>query len=115
MSKDIKKLLNRITGKEVNHLRITSNNPWLDRKFRLMFDVEINRANFGEINGHNYIVMYLMVSNRTINDEVDDNEFDYQFQKQPLQEDLKEIIYDKFKIDLFSVEFEYLELEYEYL
>jgi len=56
-----------------------------------------------------------MISNRTINDEVDEDEFEYQFQKETLQEELKETIYDKFKMYLLSVKYEYLELEYEYL
>jgi len=117
MSKDIKKLLDRISGKEVNHIRITGTSPWDKSRSILRFNIEIIRANFydDEIDGHNYIVMYLMISNRTINDEVDEDEFEYQFQKETLQEELKETIYDKFKMDLLSVKYEYLELEYEYL
>ena len=115
MGKDIKKLLNRIVGKEVNHIRVTGTSPWDKSRSILRFNMEINRASFGEINGDNYITMFLMVYNRTINDEVDEDEFEYQFQKETLQEELKEMIYDKFKINLLSVKFEYLELEYEYL
>jgi len=56
-----------------------------------------------------------MISNRTINDEVDEAEFEYQFQKQTLQEELKEMIYEKYKIELFGIDIDNLDLEYEYL
>lgn len=115
MGKDIKKLLDKITGKEVNHIRVTGTSPWDNSRSILRFNLEINRANFDEISGENYITMFLMIYNRTINDEVDEDEFEYQFQKETLQEELKEMIYDKFKIDLLAVKFDYLDLEYEYL
>lgn len=115
MSKDVKKLLDKISGKEVNHIRITGTSPWDKSRSILRFSIEINRANFGEISGHNYITMFLMVSNRIINDEVDEDEFEYQFEKQTLQEELKEMVYEKYKIEMFGVEPINLELEYEYL
>jgi hypothetical protein len=113
MSKDIKKLLDRITGKEVNHIRITGTSPWDKSMYILRFNVEINRADFGEIG--EYIVMYLMVSNRTINDEVDEGEFAYQFRKETLQEELKEMIYEKYKIELLGVDFDNFEVVYKLL
>jgi predicted transcriptional regulator len=115
MSKDIKKLLDRITGKEVNHIRVTATSPWDKSRVILRFNIEINKANLDEFEGHDYIVMYLMISNRTTNDEVDENEFEYQFEKQTLQEELKEMIYEKYKIELFGIDIDNLDLEYEYL
>ena len=115
MSKDIKKLLDKISGKEVNHLRVSGTEPWGGYRFSLEFDTEINRANLGEIEGLSYIVIYLMIRNRMINDEVDEEEFEWQFQKPLFQESLKETIYEKYKIEMFGVEFDNLELEYEYL
>jgi hypothetical protein len=111
MSKDIKKLLDRITGKEVNHIRVTATSPWDKSRYILRFNVEINRADFGEIG--EYIVMYLMVSNRTINDEVDEGEFAYQFRKETLQEELKEMIYEKYKIELLGVDFDNFQIVYK--
>ena len=111
MSKDIKKLLDKITGKEVNHIRVTGTSPWDKSRYILRFNVEINRADFGEIG--EYIVMYLMVSNRTINDEVDEGEFAYQFRKETLQEELKEMIYEKYKIELLGVDFDNFEIVYK--
>jgi len=113
MSKDIKKLLDKITGKEVNHIRVTGTSPWDKSRYILRFNVEINRADFGEIG--EYIVMYLMVSNRTINDEVDEGEFAYQFRKETLQEELKEMIYEKYKIELLGVDFDNFEVVYKLL
>jgi len=115
MSKDVKKLLDKISGKEVNHLRVSEREPWGDYRYSLEFDLEINRANLGEIEGWNYVTIFLMISNRTINDEVNDEEFEWQFQKPLFQESLKEKIYEKYKIELLGVEFDNLELEYEYL
>ena len=111
MSKDIKKLLDKITGKEVNHIRVTGTSPWDKSRSILRFNVEINRADFGEIG--EYIVMYLMVSNRTINDEVDEGEFAYQFRKETLQEELKEMIYEKYKIELLGVDFDNFQVVYK--
>jgi hypothetical protein len=111
MSKDIKKLLDKITGKEVNHIRVTGTSPWDKSRYILRFNVEINRADFGEIG--EYIVMYLMVSNRTINDEVDEGEFAYQFRKETLQEELKEMIYEKYKIELLGVDFDNFQVVYK--
>jgi hypothetical protein len=113
MSKDIKKLLDRISGKEVNHIRITGTSPWDKSRSILRFNIEISKAIFGEFEGRDYIVMYLMVSNRTTNDEVDEDEFEYQFEKQTLQEELKEMIYEKYKIELFGVDFDNFEIEYK--
>jgi hypothetical protein len=111
MSKDIKKLLDKITGKEVNHIRVTGTSPWDKSRYILRFNVEINRADFGDIG--EYIVMYLMVSNRTINDEVDEGEFAYQFRKETLQEELKEMIYEKYKIELLGVDFDNFQVVYK--
>ena len=111
MSKDIKKLLDKITGKEVNHIRVTGTSPWDKSRYILRFNVEINRADFGNIG--EYIVMYLMVSNRTINDEVDEDEFAYQFRKETLQEELKEMIYEKYKIELLGVDFDNFQIVYK--
>lgn len=115
MSKDIKKLLDKITGKEVNHINVVSISPWDKTRTRIKFDIEISKANFGVIDGHNYITMFLMISNRTVDDEVNEDEFEYQFDKLSFLENLKETIYDKYKIELLSVELEYLDIEYEYL
>jgi len=115
MSKDIKKLLDKTSGKDINHLRVSGTEPWGGYRFSLEFDIEINRANLGEIEGLSYITIYLMITNRTINDEVDEEEFEWQFQKPLFQESLKEKIYEKYKIEMFGVEFDNLELEYEYL
>jgi len=113
MSKDVKKLLDRITGKEINHIRVTGTSPWDKSRFILRFNIEISKANFGEFEGRDYIVMYLMVSNRTINDEVDEDEFEYQFEKQTLQEELKEMIYEKYKIELLGVDFDNFQIVYK--
>jgi hypothetical protein len=115
MSKDIKKLLDKISGKEVNHLRISEREPWGGYRFSLEFDLEINKANLDEFEGKDYIVMYLMVRNRTINDEVDEEEFEWQFQKSLFQESLKEKIYEKYKIEMFGVDLDSLETEYKFL
>jgi len=115
MGKDIKKLLDKISGKEVNHVKVTGTEPWGGDKYRLGFDVEIDRANLGEFEGHNYILMYLMVKNRTINGEVDEEEFEWQFQKPLFQESLKERIHEKYKIEMFGVDFDFFEIEYKFL
>jgi len=115
MGKDIKKILDRITGKEINHIRVSEREPWGGYRYSLEFDVEINKANLGEYEGHNYIVMYLMVKNRTINDEVDEEEFEWQFQKPLFQESLKEKIYEKYKIVSFGIDIDNFEIEYKLL
>lgn len=115
MSKDIKKLLDKITGKEVNHINVVAVSPWNKTRTRLKFDIEINKANFGVFDGDNYITMYIIISNRTVDDEVNKDEFEYQFYNSSFLENLKETIYDKYKLELLSVELDNVDIEYEYL
>jgi hypothetical protein len=115
MSKDIKKLLDKISGKKVNHLRVTSTEAWSNYRYSLEFDIEIDSANLGEFEGQNYIVIHLMVSNRTINDEVNEEEFEWQFQKPMFQSEFKEALYEKYKIEALGVDLDSLETEYKFL
>mgnify|MGYP003705619431 CR=1 FL=1 len=77
--------------------------------------VDVHDYGFGVIDGDNYITMFIVISNRTVNDEVNEDEFEYQFNKLSFLDDLHETIYNKYKIELFGVDFKYLDIEYEHL
>jgi len=115
MSKDIKKLLDKISGKEVSHLRVTATEAWSNYRFSLEFDVEIKRATLGEFEGSEYVIMFLIISNRMINDEFNEEEFEWQFQKPMFQANFKETLYEKYRIEMFGVDLDSLETEYKFL
>lgn len=110
MSKNIKKLLDRITGKEIQHVSVTVISPWDSKRTRLSFNVEVKSAYLSDI-----LELSLYISNRLVNGEVDDEEFEYLFEKSKFQEEFKEDTYDNYKLEFFGVEISSLELEYEYL
>ena len=110
MGKNIKKLLDKITGKEIQHVSVTVMSPWDSKRTRLSFNVEVKSAYLSDI-----LELSLYISNRLVNDEVDEEEFEWLFGKAKFQEEFKEDTYDNYKLEVFGVEISSLELEYEYL
>ena len=110
MGKNIKKLLDRITGKEIQSVSVTIVSPWDSKRTRLSFNIEVKSAYLSDI-----LELTLNISNRLVNGEVDDGEFEYLFEKSKFQEEFKEDTYDNYKLEFFGVEISSLELKYEYL
>ena len=109
MGKDIKKLLDRITGKEIQSVSVTVISPWDSTRTRLSFNVEVKSAYLSDI-----LKLSLSISNRLVNGEVDDTEFEYQFEKSKFQEEFKEDTYDNFNMMVFGIEPKDFIIEYIY-
>ena len=103
--RDLKKYLDEGTGKEVHNVKVTVISPWDNKRTRLSFDIEIKSAYLTNI-----FELTLYVSNRLINGEVDDGEFEFQFEKPKFQEDT----YENFYIIAFGIEPEDFVIEYIY-
>jgi hypothetical protein len=96
--RNLKDILNKITGKKVHSVKVTIISPWDSSRNRLSFDLEIESAYLTEI-----VTINFFISNRLVNDEVDEEEFEWLFSKEKFQEELKEDTYDAFKISMFGV------------
>ena len=107
--RNLKKYLDEGTGKEIHSIKVTVISPWDNRRTRLSFDIEIKSA---ILTNAFEIVFY--ISNRLVNGEVDEEEFDYQFNRAKFQEELKEDTYENFNIVAFGVPLEDFVIEYIY-
>ena len=107
--RNLKKYLDEGTGKEVHIIKVTVISPWDNTRTRLSFDIEIKSAYLTNI-----FELTLYVSNRLVNGEVDDGEFEFQFEKPKFQEEFKEDTYENFYITAFGVEPEDFIIEYIY-
>ena len=107
--KNFKKYLDKISGKEVHKVSVTVVSPWTNTRTRLSFDIEIESTYLTNI-----FELTLYVSNRLVNGEVDDEEFEYQFNKTKFQEEFNYDTYETFKIMIFGIDPEDFEIKYIY-
>ena len=107
--KNLKKYLKELSGKEVHSVKVTVVSPWVNERIRLSFDVEIKSAYLTNI-----LELTFYISNRLVNGEVDDAEFEYQFLKAKFQEEFKEDTYDNFNMMVFGIEPKDFIIEYIY-
>lgn len=107
--RNLKKYLDEGTGKEVHRITVTVISPWDNKRTRLSFDIEIKSAELTRI-----FELVLYISNRRVNGEVDEDEFDYQFNKNKFQEEFKEDTYENFNIVAFGIEPDDFIIEYIY-
>jgi hypothetical protein len=105
--KDIKKILDTISGKEVQSVSVTLISPWDSSRNKMSFNLKIESATLNEV-----LILKFLIFNRKINNESDNGEFDYLFNKKQFQEEFKQDTYDNFKLEVFGIEPEDLELEY---
>ena len=100
MPKDFKKILDKISGRQKHTINVTVRAPYDDKRYRLSFDVEIQSAIFTSV-----MTITFIISNRTVNGEIDDQEFEYWFNKSNFQEEFKDDTYDFFKLYALGVEY----------
>lgn len=107
--KNFKKYLDKISGKEIHNLTVTIISPYNHERTRLSFDLEIESAYLTEI-----FKITFYVSNRLVNGEPDEDEFDFLFKKSQFQEEFKMDTYDNFFIIGFGIELEDFEIDFIY-
>ena len=116
MKRNIKKILDKSSGQKINSIRVITRSPYDATRYVLTFKIEIEEAKLLTFSDEGELIeLYLNVSNRKVNDEIDNEEFGFRFQNAVVQELLKEEIYQRYKIELFGVSEEDLEIEYRYL
>ena len=107
---NVKKHITKLSGVSKSNIRVMAKSPWSNDYMILRFTAELESASLTEV-----LSMTLNISNRTINDEHDDSEFEYEFEKELFQEELKEILYDKYKLKMLSIDLEDFEVEYNFV
>ena len=105
--RNVKKYLDDLSGKKVHSITVTVVSPWDNHRKRLSFDVEIGSAYLTNI-----LKLTFYVSNRLVNGEVDEEEFEYQFGKTKFQEELKEDSYHNFNVMVFGIKPEDFIIDY---
>ena len=117
--KNVKKILDKLVGKKILPIKITIRVPWDSRRISMRFDLEILSAKYDffsnpDENGDYFISVDMKVTNKLIDDFVDDEEFEFRFQNLDFYETLKEELYIKYKIsEVFGVVEESFELSFE--
>jgi hypothetical protein len=104
---DYKKILEKIVGRKKQTIKVTVRDPYNDARYRLSFDIEIESAVLTQV-----MTITFKISNREINGEIDDQEFEYWFNKPNFQEEFKDDTYDFFKLSGLGVEYDDFEIEF---
>jgi len=105
--KDLKKILDRISGRQNHTISVTVIEPYDDTKHKLSFDVEIQSAIFTSV-----MTVTFVISNGRVNGEIDDLEFEYWFNKPNFQEEFKVDTYDFFKLSALGVDYDDFEMKF---
>jgi hypothetical protein len=98
---DYKKILEKIVGRKKQTIKVIVRDPYNDARYRLSFDIEIESAVLTQV-----MTITFKISNREINGEIDDQEFEYWFNKPNFQEEFKDDTYDFFKLSGLGVEYD---------
>lgn len=113
---DIKKILDSAAGQKKSNVKIIGRTPYSANKFVLRFTMEIKSARYETYDrGDHTLYLTLNIGNRTIDDVVDDDDFDFRFQGSLIQDLLSERIHNEYKLDLFGLDEHDVEITYEYL
>lgn len=107
--KNFKKYLDEKSKKTVHNISVTIREPWTDKRTRLSFDLEVETAYLTEI-----FKITFYISNRLVNGEPDEDEFEFLFNKRQFQEEFKEDTYENFFIRGFGIELEDFEIDFIY-
>lgn len=108
--KNFKKYLDKVSGKEVHNVKVTVRSPYDSKRTRLSFDLEVESA---FLSGDFFTISF-NVSNRLVNDENDEAEFEYLFKKPTFQEELGEDTYDFYKLQILGVNLADVEMTFKY-
>lgn len=117
--KDVKKILDKVVGKKILPIKITIRVPWDSRRISMSFNLEILSAKYDfwgnpDESGDYIVSVDMKVTNKLIDDSIDDEEFEFRFQNLDFYETLKEELYIKYKIfEVFGVVEEAFELSFE--
>lgn len=111
--KNVKKILDKLVGKKILPIKMTIMVPWDSRRISMRFDLEILSAKY-DFFGDYFISVDMKVTNKLVDDSIDDEEFEFRFQNINFYEDLKEELYMKYKIsEVFGVSEDNFELAFE--
>lgn len=108
--KNLKKILDSIAGVGKHRISVRIRQGLSDNFQLISFVVEIESAYLTEI-----LKVALRISDRTINDIHDEDEFDYEFHKKTFQEEFKYDFHENFNLDLLGIDVEDVEFEYKFV
>lgn len=107
--KNFKSILDKISGKEVQSVSVTIITPYNLIKTKLSFNLKIESAHLTEV-----LTIKFNIFNRKVNDEFDDPEFEYLFNKNSFQEEFEQDTYDNYNLSMFGIDIDDLELVYDF-
>lgn len=105
--RNLKNFLDKKTGREVYNISVTIHSGFDETRTRLSFTLKIQTAHLNDVFN---ITFY--ISNRRVNGETDETEFDYLFNKQSFQRELRNDTYDMFNLQFFGIDPENLKLKF---
>ena len=105
--KNLKNFLDKKTGKDTYNISVTIYSGFDKTRTRLSFTLVIQTAYLNDVFN---IIFY--ISNRRVNGEIDEEEFDYLFNKPSFQRELRNDTYDIFNLQFFGIDPENLKLKF---
>lgn len=108
--KNLKKILDNIAGTNKHRIRVKIRDVWSDTFTVIRFVAEIESAYLTQV-----LTVKMNISDRTINDETDDSEFEYQFNKKSFQEEFSYDTYENFNLSLLGIEENDLVFEFNFV
>ena len=97
---------------------LTKSYPWSNRTTKIKFDLELLSAKLFTDDDYDYdseITLKSIIKNISVDGEFDWPEFEFVFNTYDIQEDVKELLLEKYKLNYFGVsDIDDIHLRYKY-
>ena len=94
---------------------LTKRYPWSNRRTRIKFDLELLSAKIFTDDNGSEVLIDSIIKNVSVDGEFDWAEFEFVFETYDIQEDVKELLLEKYKLNYFGVsDIDGIQLEYKY-
>jgi len=94
---------------------LTKRYPWSNRRTRIKFDLELLSAKIFTDDDGSEVSIQSTIKNVSVDGEFDWAEFEFVFETYDIQEEVKELLLEKYKLNYFGVsEIDDIHLSYKY-
>ena len=94
---------------------LTKRYPWSDRITKIKFDLELLSAKMLTDDDGSEVLIKSIIKNVSVDGEFDWSEFEFVFDTYDIQEDVKELLLEKYKLNYLGIsDINDIQLEYKY-
>lgn len=113
---NITKIINDIIGSDTQQIKLRKRVKWGNETIELKFDLQLLNANFVSHDGIGEIYLNFLIKNPKINDILDPNEFEYQFDSMDIKDIMREeVLIPKYRLAFFNIKsYVHIYPEYKY-